>query len=170
MEREDRLFWGILILVVVVLLVAGVGAALLRSAQSAQTTYLPDETTPENVVYNAYVAARRGDLERFRGYFLEFPWHAPNREVKVIGLYVDEIENGELRIGEARVTDDTAIVPLTFIRQWPRGLFGTEISVVEQKVRLKREGNRWLITGELPFVYPQFEARPIPPPPAPGGD
>ncbi len=170
MEREDRLFWGVLILIVLVLVVAGLGTALRQGRTSAEMTYLPDESVPENVVYNAYVAARRGDLERFLSYFRALPWRSPEKDVKVTGLYVDQIENGELRIGKAEVSDSKAIVPVTLIQQWSRGPFGTEIGVVEQKVRLEREGERWLIVTELPFVYPQFEVRPIPIPPGPGGD
>ena len=171
MTREERIFWGGLITLIVTLLLIGLGLALRRSASPPLSSYLPDESRPENVVYNAYVAARRGDIDRFLAYFTEPPWKGqpPGTRIERLDTYM--LENGELRVGEALIEGDKATVTVTLIRQWSNGPFGSEISVETAPVFLVREGNTWRITRELPFVYPIYTEMPIPvPPPSPGGD
>ena len=168
MQQQDRLFWATLILIVVLLLAAGLVVALRRGqAPTALETYLPDESDPAVVVHNAYVAARRQDLERFLGYFESPPWESPDTEV--VSISAPQLEEMEVRIGTATIRDDTARVPVVIIRQPGFGLFGTRLFVEEQTVRLVRRDGRWLITTSLPFVYPELRSVPLPAVP-PRGD
>lgn len=165
MTREERLFWIGLSGLVVLLLVVGTVVAVVRGERPEDLTYLPDESKPENVVYNAYVAARRQDIERFRGYFKGFPWRTPPGEPgEVARIDVFMLENGEVRVGEAEISGDKAIVSVLLIRQWSDAPFGTRISVQEERVTLVKEGGRWLIVTRLPFVYPIFEQTALPAP------
>ncbi len=168
MTREERVFWGGLVTLVLILLLAGIGIALYQGTSPSTTAYRPDESRPENVVYNAYVAARRGDIERFVGYFKEMPWKGPEgARIERVDTFM--LERGELRVGEARIEGNRATVTVTLIRRWSRGPFGSEITVETAPVFLVREGNRWLIDRELPFVYPIYTEIPVPFP-VPGGD
>ncbi len=171
MTREERLFWTVLTALVAVIILAGLAVAWRRGGEAALTTYLADESTPENVVYNAYVAARRQDIDRLRGYFRQLPWRTKaGQPVEIVSLHVDVVEGGEVRVGKGEISDGRAKVPVRLIRQWSAGIFGTEISVQEDVVILEREGDRWLIVGELPFVYPVFKEIYLPAPSTPGGD
>jgi hypothetical protein len=168
MRQQDRLFWAILILIVVLLLAAGFVVALQRGqAPSALETYLPDETDPAVVVHNAYVAARRQDLERFLGYFEAPPWERPDTEV--VSISAPQLEEMEIRIGTATIVDDTARVPVVIIRQPGFGLFGTRIFVDERTVSLVRRNGRWFITTTLPLVYPELQPARPPAVPSRGG-
>lgn len=171
MTREEQVFWTVLTTLVVVIIVAGLAVAWRHGGEAALTTYLPDESTPEKVVYNAYVAARRQDMDRLRGYFRQLPWKTrEGQQVEIVRLHVDVPEGGEIRVGEAEISNGRAKVPVQLIRQWSAGIFGTEISVQEEVITLEREGDRWLITGDLPFVYPVFKEVFLPAPPVSGGD
>jgi len=162
MRQQDRLFWTILVTAVLVLLAAGVVVALRQNAPPPLTTYLPDESDPAAVVYNAYVAARQEDVERFLGYFETSPWERPAGELAGISTF--DLDRAELRIGTPTVSGDTARVPVTLIRTAPGPFFGSRISVQEETVTLKKTAAGWRIKGRLPFVYPHFTIR------LPGGD
>lgn len=165
MRREDRLFWAVLVGLVVVLVVAGIAVAARRGEVSPFATYLPDESRPEVVVHNAYVAAVQNDVDRFRSYFKRLPWRGG---AELRGLYAYEVKAGQVHIGTPTISGDTARVPVMLVRQVGNGLFGGDIYVQEQTVTLVREDGRWVITSELPFVYPELEPVMIPAPP--GGD
>lgn len=167
MVREERVFWGVLVGFVVLLLGVGVLKVVFRGEPRAEA-YLPDESTPEAVVYNAYVAARRQDVDRFFSYFSADVWDT--RRTKVRRLYTNELDRGQLDIGKGVVEDGQATVPVMLVMSYSRGLFGSEVVVRREQVRLRRENGRWVITVALPFVYPAFESPVVPVPPPTGGD
>ena len=167
MLRQERTFWLVFIGFVLLLVVAGLIAAALKGPQQQEFTYMPDESSPEAVVYNAYVAARRHDVQRFLSYFAPDVWG--KGQTPPTDFYTMELERGQLEVGTAHITDDSAVVPVTLILSYNRGLFGSEVVVRQAQVTLKRENGRWYITATLPFVYPQFGEVPIPVVPL-GGD
>lgn len=162
MLARDRLFWAILVLTVIVLLAAGLVAALRRDQAGAMETYLPDESDPVAVVHNAYVAARQQDLDRFLSYFRAPPWQRENMEI--VGIYAYALDNAQLQIGTPTIADDSARVPVTLVRQVAGPFFGTRIMVEERTVFLARADGGWLITSPLPFVSPEFGPVPVVPP------
>ena len=164
MTRSDWAFWAALGLVVVAIVAAGMWSAW-RSVPTPPPAYLPDETRPEAVVYNAYVAAQRNDIERFRGYFQPWPWAGPGTVERIDTAF---LESGELRVGPAHITDGEATVEVYLITSSGGFFGGPEVRVHRGKVRLVQEGERWRIASELPFVYPVRVEVPVPP--APGGD
>ncbi len=161
--REDRVFWAILSAIVIVILVTGVVVALRHRTELYQWKYRTDESKPENVVYNAYVAALYDDVDRFLSYFATPPYgeHHP----KIVHLHVEFVRHGELRIGTAAVEGDTAYVPVYLIREYTEPFWGRRVHVEVRSVHLKRQNGQWRLTQELPGVYPEFEAIPIPIPP-----
>ncbi len=157
---SDRLFWGFLVSLVVV--VVGVGLWAARAATpSALPEYRSDQTRPENVVYNAYVAARRKDVDRFLAYFKGSPW---GREGTIIGVSSYALDRGELRIGEVTVTGDRAVVQVLLVMPDIGPLLGPEVRVQTETVYLERVNGQWYIVTPLPFVYPEWKVAPPPVP------
>ncbi len=163
--REDRVFWTILSAIVILVLVAGAVVALRSNARPHQWQYRADESKPENVVYNAYVAALYDDVDRFLSYFATPPYG--DQRPKIVHLHVEFTRTGELRIGTAVVEGETAYVPIYIVREHPEPLLGQRIHVEVRRIRLTRQNGQWRLTQELPGIYPEFEAIPIPVPPHP---
>lgn len=165
MTRAERVFWVVWTVVAVGLIVAGLVVGRHGQAQRF-TEYIPDESRPEHVVHNAYVAAQRNDVDRFLGYFKE-PAFGENGQVA--GLESFALRNGEIRIQDVQVTDGTAVVKVVWLHTVGGFLWGPEVRVQEAEVHLERVGERWLIRDrQLPFVYVVWEvpSKPVPP----GGD
>ncbi|NPA91052.1 MAG: hypothetical protein GXO55_06350 [Chloroflexi bacterium] len=146
--RRYSLFWIIWGGFVLFLLALGIFMAL-RSNPASEWQYLPDESTPEAVVHNAYVAASRGDLDRFLSYFDPSVW--PQKDL-ITAVHMVGIDASQLSIGRAEVTGDTARVPVEHVWSAGGGLFGVDFYTQREWVRLKRKGDRWYITTSLPFV------------------
>ncbi len=164
--REDRVFWGVLVVIVIVVLLSGAVVAVRRGTTERVWEYRPDESRPENVVYNAYVAAVRDDMDRFLGYFVSSPFgEFPGQPTGVRHLHVAFVDQGELRIGSATVEGDKARVPVYLLREYGPPLFGTRVHVTVEHVHLKRVDGRWRIDDMLPGVYPEWSMVPIPLPP-----
>lgn len=158
MARAERAFWLGWTLLAFAVIVAGLVLAWRRGAQQPSWTYLPDESRPEAVVYNAYAAVRQGDVKRFLGYFERSPWGEGGRIARLESYALRE---GELRVHRPRVTNDHAEVTVSWVRVETGFLWGPEVRVEEQTVRLERVGGRWLIASSgLPFVYPVWEMPP----------
>ncbi len=164
MRAQDRWFWSVLVGVILILIGVGVWMALRASSSpSKYLTYLPDESRPEVVVHNAYVAARRGDVDRFLSYFLPSVW--PERE-RIQTVVVQVGNEGELTIGPAKIEGDRAEVLVEFVRAKSWGVFGVDFWIARETVVLRRQDGRWYITTTLPFVSIMFQ--PIREVPVPG--
>lgn len=165
MARGERVFWSAWVVLALGLIVASLLVGRRGTAGERFANYLPDESRPEVVVHNAYVAALRNDVDRFLGYFKE-PLAADGR---VAALESVALRNGELRLQDVQVTDDTAVVKVLWVHSVAGFLWGPEVRVEEAEVHLERVGERWLIKDrDLPFVYVVWEVPPKPVPP--GGD
>jgi len=159
-DVSERAFWGLLLVLIGGVILTGVVAASRAPADIAPRAYLAEETEPAGVVYNAYVAARRQDMERFLAYFKDTPWEANGT---LSGITTYELDRGELRVGEVEINGNRASVQVLLIEQAPGFLFGPEVRVREGTVRLEKSNGRWYIVSPLPFVYPVWK---LPPPPS----
>ncbi len=150
MTGKDRWFWAVLVGFTVLLLLVGMWMSWRSSSTYMLEEYLSDESRPEVVVHNAYVAAYRGDLDRFLSYFEPSVW--PSRE-HIEGVRVEFWPKGQINIGQATIEGDKAKVPVEMVQARSWGPFGVDFWISRETVVLRRKGGRWYITMTLPYVY-----------------
>ena len=152
----DRFSW-IVIGVVGILLLAAVGVATLRPAQSetAPEAYL-EQDTPDGVVHDAYVAFLRRDTTRMKSYFSQRVQENFDRDKRWPEIeYYPDTNSRRMRIASVEMQgDDRAVVTIDIDNYSPGGLFSSNnVWTNRQVLSLVREDGGWKIDSENFYFY-----------------
>ena len=150
MKQTDRFLLAI-IAGVVALVVIALALALTRTPQG----YLPD-TTPSGVAHNYVLALKQGDDERAYGYLSSELVGYP----ATVDAFAADTEryswefsrdSATLAVGDARVTDERAVVTLSETRFSEGGLFGSNQYTTSFNVTLRRQSEAWKIVSAASY-------------------
>jgi len=102
--------------------------------------------TPEGIVQRFYAAAYRGDYRLAYSYL----GMDAQRMLSVVDLQQQlnpDLQQSQVRIGAATISDTSATVRVTLTHFSSDGLFGSQEWSTEREVLLQREGDAWKIVG-----------------------
>lgn len=111
-----------------------------------RTPTLAPVTTPEGIVQRFYAAAYQGD------YSLAYSYLGTDAQgaLSVVDLQQQlnpDLQQSQVRIGAATISDTSATVRVTLTHFSSDGLFGSQEWSTEREVLLQHEGNAWKIVG-----------------------
>jgi len=146
--KNDKFLLGILIFIGLLVVAALVLFATGRSTQD----YLEDGS-PESVIHNYTLALTRGDYERAYGYLASGEEKPSSVEFRTFFSRDDSQENTGLRVGEADIIDDEAVVDVTVV-QGSSGPFDPGYDRPDTAV-LRLESGDWKIVS-MPYPFWDF--------------
>lgn len=144
--KQDRFLTGILI---------GIGALILLSlvlffTRQDERTYLPEDS-PEGVAHNYALSVFNGDYEKAYGYLADLQYKPTYEEFRQSFLngMVNPGDVG-LDIGEARITDDEAVVDLTLYFSYSDP-FSTRYGSADRALLVEQNG-KWKVSS-MPYQF-----------------
>ncbi|HUF39049.1 MAG TPA: hypothetical protein VMN57_11040 [Anaerolineales bacterium] len=146
--KNDRFLFGILIFIGVLVVTALVLFATGRSGQD----YVADGS-PEAAVHNYILALTREDYERAYGYLAAGEGKPSSVEFRTFFIRVDPHQNAGLRVGEAEMIEDEAVVDVTVV-QGSSGPFDPGFDHPDTAV-LQLEAGEWKIVM-MPYPFWDF--------------
>lgn len=136
---------GMFVLIVSALALITIGLVSLPLLAWRTPTLAP-ATTPEGIVQRFYAAAYRGDYRLAYSYL----GTDAQRMLSVVDLQQQlnpDLQQSQVRIGAAAISDTSATVRITLTHFSSDGLFGSQEWSTEREVLLQREGDAWKIAG-----------------------
>jgi hypothetical protein len=149
--KSDR-FLLFLLIGIAVLVLAAVGMFLARSG--AQQTY-GEETTPEGVLHNYFIAVQKQDYQRAYSYLSDETKGKPTLgafQTDLTSMQTEMYRTG-VEIGDVQINNKTAVIAITIVHN-VEGLFSTPYREV-QSISLKLEKGNWKITF-VPYPYGDY--------------
>jgi len=147
--RAERPRWtidrGMFVLIVSALALITIGLVSLPLLAWRTPTLAP-VNTPEGIVQRFYAAAYRGDYRLAYSYL----GMDAQRMLSVVDLQQQlnpDLQQSQVRIGAATISDTSATVRVTLTHFSSDGLFGSQEWSTEREVLLQREGDAWKIVG-----------------------